>query len=63
MTLQEMREAKNLTQSQVAAEIGVVPSLVTMWESGARKPYNHADRLAKLYNVTIETIFLATKTT
>ena len=38
LALQEYRKKKGYTQKQIAEIIGVVPSCVTQWESGVRKP-------------------------
>lgn len=38
LTLREYRKKKGYTQKQIAEIIGVVPSCVTQWESGVRKP-------------------------
>lgn len=37
-TLKEIRKEKNLTQTQLAEEIGVSPSSVYLWERGAVNP-------------------------
>ena len=38
LALREYRIKKGYTQTQIAEKIGVVPSCVTQWESGVRKP-------------------------
>ena len=38
IALYKYRIAKNLTQSQLAKILGVVPSTITQYETGARKP-------------------------
>lgn len=36
--LYKYRHIAGMTQEQVAKELGVTPSCITMWESGNRKP-------------------------
>jgi transcriptional regulator with XRE-family HTH domain len=36
--LKRFREAKNLSQTDLARQLDVTPSLVSMWEKGSRKP-------------------------
>lgn len=38
LALREYRQKKGFTQKQIAEILGVVPSCVTQWESGVRKP-------------------------
>lgn len=38
IALKEYRVKKGYTQTQIAKKLGVVPSCVTQWESGVRKP-------------------------
>ena len=38
LALREYRTRKGYTQKQIAEIMGVVPSCVTQWESGTRKP-------------------------
>ena len=38
IALKEKRKKKGYTQTQIAKMLGVVPSCVTQWESGVRKP-------------------------
>jgi len=53
--MRALREARGLTQAQVAAMVGVGPSAVAEWERGAKRPtLDHAKALAKAYGVTVE---------
>lgn len=53
--LRMAREAKNLTQADVARAIGVARNLVSRWEIGDRKPQGDAlVKLADLFGVTTD---------
>lgn len=57
MSLRELRIKKRLTQKAVADSIKVHVSLISNWETGARKPNaKNAVKLAKFYRVKIERI-------
>lgn len=45
----ELREAKGMTQSQLAAELGVTAAAVSKWENGEAKP--RVDTMAKLAEI------------
>ncbi|ONI45690.1 hypothetical protein AN641_03675 [Candidatus Epulonipiscioides gigas] len=56
--LREIRIKRNLSQRQVAQEIGVTTPYYTMLETQNRKPsLLLAYKLAKLFNCTIEELF------
>ncbi len=63
MTLRQLRENAKLSQGDVSKKESVALSTVSMWETGKRKPYRKAKRLAKLYRVPIQDIFLAIEIT
>ena len=51
----ELRRKKNMTQEELAAELGVTPQAVSKWESGASDPStSNLLALAKLYGVSAE---------
>lgn len=54
--LRALREAKQLTQSDVAKAIGVKRTTVTRWEGGTSNPKNALEKLANFYNVSMEYI-------
>ena len=62
MTLKELREAKNLTQLDVAYKLGTTPTTVSNWERGIQEPRSsQIPALAELYGVTLHQIFEAIK--
>ena len=59
MNLQELRHTKNLTQKQVADKTGISFSFIVKLENGYRLPsHSTLEKLAKIYKVSIEKIFL-----
>ena len=53
--LREHRLKANLTQAQVAEQLGVQPSTVTMWETGKREPnINMLRRLSELFGCSVD---------
>lgn len=54
--LRALREAKQLTQSDVTKAIGVKRTTVTRWEGGTSNPKNALEKLANFYNVSMEYI-------
>ena len=53
MTLRELREAKGLTQLEVAIELKTTPGTISNWERGAQEPrLAQVTALSKLYGVT-----------
>jgi transcriptional regulator with XRE-family HTH domain len=60
MTLKDLREAKSLTQMEVAVKIGTTPTTVSNWERGAQEPrLAQIQALAKLYGVSADEIIQA----
>ncbi|MBA2678215.1 MAG: helix-turn-helix transcriptional regulator [Ktedonobacteraceae bacterium] len=60
MTLKELREAKNLTQLEVAYELKTTPGTISNWERGVQEPrLNQVQSLAKLYGVSTDEIIRA----
>lgn len=54
-SLREHRLKANLTQAQVAEQLGVQPSTVTMWETGKREPnINTLRRLSELFGCSVD---------
>jgi len=52
--LQECRNSLEWTQAQVAAALKVPRELVTMWESGSRKPnLKQLEELSRLYRADL----------
>lgn len=57
--LTKLREQNKLTQTDVALMLGISNPRLYYYEIGARKiPIDIAEKLAKLYKVDIEEIFL-----
>jgi transcriptional regulator with XRE-family HTH domain len=55
--LRDLREDKELTQSEVAAVLGTVREQYNKYELGKQEiPFHHVITLAKLYNVSIDYI-------
>lgn len=55
MDMRELREKKGLTQKQVAKELGVDQSTVSLWEQGVCYPrVGNLRKLAKLYGVSVD---------
>lgn len=54
--LKELREEKGMNQRQFAADFGVSPATVGMWESGAREPrtLEQLQRIADYFHVTVD---------
>lgn len=53
--LYEYRHKAGMTQEQLAKELGVTPSCVTMWETGNRKPdIINLKKLARILNCTTD---------
>lgn len=52
--LKELRCGNNMTQSQLAAELGVGEATVRGWENAGKEPsYNLLYKIAKLFGVTV----------
>ena len=53
--LKQLRNAKHLTQSQVASKIGVTASMVSSYETDIRLPsYDVLIKISRLFGVTID---------
>lgn len=58
--IRHRRESKRMTQSELALSLGYqTASIVTMWESGERKPpSNKLPALARALDCTIDELFV-----
>lgn len=64
MTLKQLRNRKNLTQEQASKLLKIRKNYLSMLECGTRNPSDDLKlRMAKLYDVEISDIFLASQTT
>ena len=64
MTLKKIRENANLTQEEVSKLTGLSLRFISMIETGKRKPSDASRlKLAKVYKVPVEDIFLASYST
>ncbi len=53
--LKELRKEKDLSQAELAKEIGVSQRSVSSWETGFRQPdFETLEILAKYFNVTTD---------
>lgn len=60
-TLASLRAEKNLSQRDLAKQLGVQPGTIGMYESGKRTPPLHkAIAIAKIFDVPVETISFST---
>jgi transcriptional regulator with XRE-family HTH domain len=60
MTLKDLREAKSLTQMEVAVRLNTTPTTVSNWERGVQEPrLNQIPSLAQLYGVTADELIRA----
>ncbi len=60
MTLKDLREAKSLTQMEVAIELKTTPGTISNWERGVQEPrLAQIQALAKLYGVSADKIIQA----
>lgn len=60
--IKEYRKAKGMTQAELAAQMGVARTTVTMWETAGRIPYvTQLFQLARIFDCTIEDLFVAGK--
>lgn len=63
-TLKKLREDNGLTQKEVAKQIDTTVTYISLIENGNRNPSDKMkEKLAKLYKVTTNDIFLAIKST
>ena len=52
--IKRLREVKSMTQEDLAAELGITASAVSLWESGKRSMnVKQADKLAQALGVTL----------
>ncbi len=60
MRIKEYRKAKGMTQAELAEQMGVGRTTVTMWESGGSLPYaGQLPKLARVLNCKIDELFVA----
>ena len=53
--IKQLREAQGLSQSELAAKLGVNRSAVSRWESGEKNPeLTNLVRMADLFDVTLD---------
>lgn len=52
--LKQLREAKGLSQAEVAKIIGVGRTTYLKWESGENQPTRKLDQLSRFFNVSID---------
>lgn len=56
--LKELRRKNNITQSELADKLGVVPTTVSAWERGANKPtMDKVTMMADLFQVSVSSFF------
>lgn len=61
-TIKELRLERDLTQRELAEEMQVSESLISMYESGQRSPsLKMAVKLSKFFGVTLDDIFFKTQ--
>lgn len=52
--LRELRKKNNVTQSQLAEQLGVAPVTVSIWERGVRKPeFETLDNICDFFSVSL----------
>lgn len=62
MTLKDLREARSLTQLEVAIKLGTTPGTISNLERGIQEPrLSQISALADLYGVTLDQMVLAVK--
>lgn len=58
MNIKALRLLANLTQSELAARLGISRTAVVAWEKGASSPpAAKLPKLAKIFNCTIDELF------
>lgn len=63
ITLEAARVMAGYTQAEAARQLGVAPSTLASWESNSTKlSYLEANRLAKLYGIEPDLLFLVKET-
>jgi putative transcriptional regulator len=64
LTLKEIREKSNKTQKQISEALGITESYYCLIENNKRKlSLEHAYKLSKIYQVSMDEIFLSTNFT
>lgn len=59
--LSRLREQRNLTQRQLAIALGIAPSSIAMYETGARTPsLKKAKDIASYFGVSVDEIVFGT---
>ena len=59
LNIKNIREAKGLTQVQVAEALNVVQSAVAIWESGKMQPQtSKLPKIAELFGCSIDDLFV-----
>lgn len=57
--IKEYRKAKGMTQAELAEQMGVARTTVTMWETAGRIPYvTQLFQLARIFGCKIDELFL-----
>ena len=57
--LRELREAKGLTQKQLAEKLGVLERTISYWESGKREcDFDTLIKISKYFGSTIDDLLL-----
>ena len=55
--IRDLREDSDMTQKEVAAELGITIQQYSLYERGDREiPFHHVITLAKFYNVSLDYI-------
>ncbi len=55
--IHDLREDNDMTQKQIAAELGITVQQYSLYERGEREiPFHHAITLAKFYHVSLDYI-------
>jgi transcriptional regulator with XRE-family HTH domain len=61
--LAQLRQARKLTQLQLADLVDVQPRLISRWETGETKPqFDHVVRLAEVLEVSLDVLMTGEKT-
>lgn len=56
-----LREARGLTQAELAEKLGISPSAMSMYEQGARNPRDEVKvKIAEFFDVSIIDVFYST---
>lgn len=64
LTLKELREKKNITTKEASKKLEISQTYLYLLENGQRNPSDKLkNKMSKLYNVSVTTIFLASQVT